>query len=132
MAVRPILPAPGTPVRPDPAEISPSELLASLEPEHKEQALLVLRAFSPELFDFLIRATEPDPLPSLILDDEPYCTTCGHRVGVFPTKGDGWRHYRGDGITHAEPFPADHNPVIAWRTPPDPDSDGDGDYERLP
>ena len=121
MAVGPILPASGTPVRPDPAETDPITLLASLEPEHKEHALLFLSGFSPELFDFILQATEPDTGPSLILDDEPYCTTCGFRVGVFATRGDGWRHYRGDGVTSAAPFETGHQPVIGWRTPPDTD-----------
>jgi hypothetical protein len=30
--------------------------------------------------------------------------------------GDGWRHYRGDGITaKAEPYDAGHPAVIGWR-----------------
>jgi hypothetical protein len=63
MAVGPILPASGTPVRPDPAETDPITLLASLEPEHKEHALLFLSGYAPELFDFILQATEPDPAP---------------------------------------------------------------------
>jgi hypothetical protein len=35
---------------------------------------------------------------------------------VFPTLGDGWRHYRGDGLTaKAEPYDAGHPAVIGWR-----------------
>jgi hypothetical protein len=124
MAVRPILPASGTPVRQHPAETDPVELLASLEPEHKEFALLFLSGFSSEMFSFIIEATEPDTGPSPILEDEPFCASCGFPVGVFATRGDGWRHYRGDGTTWAEPFETDHHPVIGWRTPPDADSEG--------
>jgi hypothetical protein len=42
--------------------------------------------------------------------------TCGASAGVFPMLGDGWRHYRGDGITaKAEPYDAGHPAVIGWR-----------------
>ena len=121
MPVRSILPAPGVPGRQDPAEAHDRlGLLAAIDPEHKEMALAFLSGYAPEVFDAVIDAAEPvitEPVTGYALDDaEPYCITCGASAGVFPTLGDGWRHYRGDGITvRAEPYDAGHPAVIGWR-----------------
>ena len=32
-----------------------------------------------------------------VLDDEPYCETCGAAVGIFRGRGDAWLHYTGEG-----------------------------------
>jgi hypothetical protein len=47
---------------------------------------------------------------------EPYCTQCGAKAGVFIARWSDWRHYAGDPEDGtAEPFDADHAPVIGWR-----------------
>jgi hypothetical protein len=100
--------------------------LAAIDAEHKEIALMFLSGYAPGIFDAVIDATEPiaaEPVTGYSLGDdaEPYCVTCGASAGVFPALGDGWRHYRGDGITaRAEPYEAGHVPVIGWR--PDRDA----------
>jgi hypothetical protein len=79
-------------------------------------ALMFLSGYAPGIFDAVIDATEPFAGYSLGDDAEPYCITCGASAGVFPILGDGWRHYRGDGVTaKAEPYDAGHAPVIGWR-----------------
>jgi hypothetical protein len=122
MAVTFILPASSIPVRQDPAEAHDRlDRLAAIDAEHKEMALMFLSGYAPGIFDAVIDATEPftaEPVTgySLADDAEPYCTACGASAGVFPTVGDGWRHYRGDGITaKAQPYDAGHAPVIGWR-----------------
>ena len=96
-------------------------LLAAIDPEHKEMALMFLSGYAPDIFDAIIESTEPvpaEPVTGYTLGDdaEPYCITCGASAGVFPTLGDGWRHYRGDGVTaKAEPYDAGHPAVIGWR-----------------
>jgi len=79
---------------------------------------MFLSGYAPDIFNFndILDATEPVTGYSLADDAEPYCTTCGASAGVFPTLGDGWRHYRGDGITaKAESYDAGHPAVIGWR-----------------
>jgi hypothetical protein len=117
-----ILPASGATGRQD-LEAAHDRLdrLAAIDTEHKEMALLFLSGYAPDVYDAVIDATEPftaRPVTgySLADDVEPYCITCGASAGVFPMLGDGWRHYRGDGIiTKAEPYDAGHAPVIGWR-----------------
>ena len=50
-------------------------------------------------------------------DNEPYCITCGAKVGIFYAHGDAWLHYTGEGTVASpvELFDAGHEPVIAWR-----------------
>jgi hypothetical protein len=122
MALNSILPASGTAGR---RVITQShdrlDRLAGIDPEHKEMALMFLSGYAPGIFDDVLDATEPiTPEPvtgySLADDAEPYCITCGASTGVFPTLGDGWRHYRGNGSTaKAEPYDAGHPAVIGWR-----------------
>jgi hypothetical protein len=118
MALRSILPASGTTGRRVPAPAHDRlERLAGIDAEHKEMALTFLSGYAPDVFDDVLDATEPITSYSLGDDAEPYCITCGASAGVFPTLGDGWRHYRGDGITaKAEPYDAGHLAVIGWRT----------------
>jgi hypothetical protein len=117
MPVRSILPASGTTSRRVPAQAHDRlDRLAAIDAEHKEMALIFLSGFAPHVFDDVLDATEPITGYSLGEDTEPYCMTCGASAGVFPTLGDGWRHYRGDGITaKAEPYDAGHPAVISWR-----------------
>lgn len=122
MSVPFILPASGATGRQDLAEARGRlGRLAAIDAEHKEMALMFLSGYAPDIFDAVIDATEPitaEPVTgySLADDTEPYCITCGASAGVFPTLGDGWRHYRGDGITaKADPYDAGHLPVIGWR-----------------
>jgi hypothetical protein len=117
MPVRSILPASGTTGRRVPAPAHDRlDRLAAIDAEHKEMALLFLSGYAPHVFDDVLDATEPVTGYSLGDDAEPYCMTCGASAGVFPTLGDGWRHYRGDGITaKAEPYDAGHPAVIGWR-----------------
>jgi hypothetical protein len=117
MALRPILPASSTTGRRVPAQPHDRlDRLAAIDAEHKEMALLFLSGYAPHVFDDVLDATEPITGYSLGDDAEPYCMTCGASAGVFPTLGDGWRHYRGDGITaKAEPYDAGHPAVIGWR-----------------
>jgi len=37
---------------------------------------------------------------------------------VFPKYGNDWRHFRGDAVAAAQPYDADHTPVIGWRMVP--------------
>jgi hypothetical protein len=122
MALRSILPASGTAGWQDLAEERDRlDRLAAIDPEHKEMALMFLSGYAPDIFDEVLDAAEPiaaEPVTgySIADDAEPYCITCSASVGVFPTLGDGWRHYRGDGATaKAEPYDAGHPAVIGWR-----------------
>jgi hypothetical protein len=122
MAVTFILPAFSIAVRQDLAEARDRlDRLAAIDPEHKEMALMFLSSYASHIFDDVLDTTEPvtaGPVTgySLADDAEPYCTVCGASAGVFPALGDGWRHYRGDGITaKAQPYGAGHPPVIGWR-----------------
>jgi hypothetical protein len=117
MPVRSILPASGITGRRVPAQAHDRlDRLAAIDAEHKEMALIFLSGYAPHVFDDVLDATEPITGYSLGDDTEPYCMTCGASAGVFPTLGDGWRHYRGDGITaKAEPYDAGHPAVIGWR-----------------
>jgi hypothetical protein len=122
MAVPFILPASGASGRQDLAEARRRlDRLAAVDPEHKEMALTFLSGYAPSVLDAALDATEPitaEPVTGYSFGDEaePYCITCGASIGVFPTLGDGWRHYRGDGITaKAEPYNAGHLPVLGWR-----------------
>jgi hypothetical protein len=117
MALQRILPASGTTSRRVPAQAHDRlDRLAAIDAEHKEMALLFLSGYAPHVFDDVLDATEPITGYSLGDDAEPYCMTCGASVGVFPILGDGWRHYRGDGITaKAEPYDSGHPAVIGWR-----------------
>jgi hypothetical protein len=121
MAVPFILPASSVAVRQDLAEARDRlDRLAVIDPEHKEMALMFLSSYAPEVFDTVLGAAEPfiaGPVTgySLTDDAEPYCTACGASAGVFPALGDGWRHYRGDVSTKAQPYDAGHAPVIGWR-----------------
>jgi hypothetical protein len=50
-------------------------------------------------------------------EDEPFCWTCGARVGIFIGHGEAWLHYRGEG-TAADPvelYDAGHVPDVGWR-----------------
>jgi hypothetical protein len=74
--------------------------------------------YAPDLLDIILDVTEPITNFSPGDDAEPYCTACGASAGVFPVLGDGWRHYRGDGIiARAEPYDPGHKPAIGWRPP---------------
>jgi hypothetical protein len=119
MALQPILPASDASSRQDLAQAHDRlDRLAAIDAEHKEMALLFLSGYAPHVFDDVLDATEPITGYSLGDDSEPYCITCGASAGVFPTLGDGWRHYRGrgDGISaKAEPYDAGHPAVIGWR-----------------
>ena len=62
-----------------------------------------------------------DAVRSQALDGEtaPYCSSCGHWVGVFEP-GEDWQHWRG----HPAPngtrarFDAGHDVQLAWCVPP--------------
>jgi hypothetical protein len=60
-----------------------------------------------------------DALDDQQADDEPepYCHTCGSRVGIFIGHGDGWHHWRGRGTADSpvELYDAGHAPEVAWR-----------------
>ena len=115
MALRSILPTSSTTSRRIPAH-DRLDRLAAIDAEHKEMALTFLSVYAPDVFDTVIDTTEPITGYSLGDDAEAYCIACGASVGVFPTLGDGWRHYRGDDITaKAEPYDAGHPAIIGWR-----------------
>jgi hypothetical protein len=118
MTLQPILPASCTTGRRVPAQPHDRlDRLAAIDAEHKEMALLFLSGYAPHVFDDVLDAAEPITDYSLGDDAEPYCITCGASAGVFPTLGDGWRHYCGDGITaKAQPYDAGHPAIIGWRT----------------
>jgi hypothetical protein len=120
MTVRSILPASGHDVSRDLTRAHDRlDRLAVMDPEQKDMALQFLSGYTPEIFDAVLDFTEPFGGSGLTgMEDEPFCTRCGSRVGVFAELGDGWRHYRGEGITSkATPFDTDHTPIIGWRAP---------------
>ena len=55
------------------------------------------------------------------LDDDtaPYCSACGHWVGMFGPDGD-WQHWRGHPAPNGTraPFDAGHDVELAWCVPP--------------
>lgn len=50
-------------------------------------------------------------------DNEAYCSACGGKLGIFLGHGDGWHHFRGNGMPESpnELYDAGHEPVAAWR-----------------
>jgi hypothetical protein len=58
-----------------------------------------------------------DPDEDGLDEHEPYCYTCGTRVGIFHDHGDGWHHWRGEGTAEGpvELYDAGHAPEVAWR-----------------
>lgn len=93
--------------------------LSTLGHEQMAAGLAWLAGYRPAVFGAVLDAAEPcDEDDDLTGENEPepYCTLCGDRVGAFPRYGDGWRHYRGDGVTcKAKLFDAGHAPVVGWR-----------------
>jgi hypothetical protein len=93
--------------------------IAALEGERMADSLTFLSGYGPGVFDTILTATEPcldDLFPAGEYALEPYCTQCGARAGVFTARGSDWLHYAGDPTDGtAEPFDADHAPVIGWR-----------------
>lgn len=49
-------------------------------------------------------------------DLEPYCRTCGERIGCF-IGYEGWHHFQGEGTpeNRTELYDAGHVPAVAWR-----------------
>ena len=100
------------------------ELLGVMDPDDMRTSLAWLISHAPQLFDFaLVRdLAMVERLMARLNegqadDEEPYCETCGARIGIFHGRGDAWLHYTGQG-TAASPvelFDAGHEPVIAWR-----------------
>lgn len=64
-------------------------------------------------------ATRPRPGDGATAPDgpEPYCTSCGARVGIFLGHGMDWRHFRepGNPGATAEVYEAGHPPATGWR-----------------
>jgi hypothetical protein len=93
--------------------------IADLDQDRMAETLAFLSGYAPGVLDAILTATEPcldDLLPPDEDALEPYCTQCGAKAGVFIVRGSDWRHYSGDpGSGTAEPFDADHAPVIGWR-----------------
>lgn len=93
--------------------------LAALEPDRLAESLVFLVGFAPTVFDSILDASEPcldDERPSDEDALEPFCASCGSRVGIFLSRGSEWLHYAGDPADRdVEPCEADHAPVIAWR-----------------
>jgi hypothetical protein len=93
--------------------------IADLDQDRMAETLAFLSGYAPGVLDAILTATEPcldDLLPPDEDALEPYCTQCGAKAGVFIARGNDWRHYSGapeNGT--AEPFDADHAPVIGWR-----------------
>jgi hypothetical protein len=52
-------------------------------------------------------------------DTAPYCSACGHWVGIFGPDGD-WEHWRGHSAPNGTraPFDAGHEVELAWCVPP--------------
>jgi hypothetical protein len=93
--------------------------IAALDEERMSASLAFLSGYAPGVLDAILTATEPC-LDDMLLPDEdalePYCTECGAKVGVFIARGSDWRHYSGDPEDGtAQPFDADHPPVVGWR-----------------
>jgi hypothetical protein len=93
--------------------------IADLDQDRMAETLAFLSGYAPGVLDAILTATEPcldDLLPPDEDALEPYCTQCGAKAGVFIARGSDWRHYSGaPGSGTAEPFDADHAPVIGWR-----------------
>ena len=93
--------------------------IAGLDEERAAETLAFLAGYAPGVLDAVLTATEPcldDLLPPDEDALEPYCTRCAAKAGVFIARGSDWLHYSGDPENGtAEPFDADHAPVIGWR-----------------
>jgi hypothetical protein len=93
--------------------------LAPLDPDRLAESLVFLSGFAPAVFDSILNATEPcldDERPSDEDALEPFCDSCGARIGIFTSRGSEWLHYTGDPATRdVNPYDSDHAPVIAWR-----------------
>lgn len=93
-------------------------LLAGLSPALIADALAFLACYSPAVFGTVLAATEPSTA-SREPEAEPFCTVCSARAGIFLSRSRDWMHYRGDGVTEAEPYEAGHDIVIGWRAASD-------------
>ena len=93
--------------------------IAGLDQDRMAESLAFLSGYAPGVLDAILTATDPcqdDLLPPDEDALEPYCTQCGAKAGVFIARGGDWHHYAGDPMRGtAEPFDADHAPVIGWR-----------------
>jgi hypothetical protein len=94
--------------------------LATLDPDQLAVGMAWLAGYNPATFDAALdaaRTIEDDGTNRNEDDREPYCTKCGATIGIFLRYGNAWRHFRGDvsAASKAEPYEADHVPVIGWR-----------------
>jgi hypothetical protein len=93
--------------------------LAPLDHDRLAESLVFLAGFAPTVLDSILNATEPCLDDERLPDEdalEPFCATCGARVGVFVSRGSEWLHYTGDPANRdVEAYDTDHAPVIAWR-----------------
>lgn len=101
-------------------EFSPHERVERVlaaTPQQHAHALLFLSGYAPEVFDTALEAAElVHPDPDAEDDSEPYCASCGTRVGIFLRVGLAWHHYEGDEPGGPfELFDPGHEPVLAWR-----------------
>jgi hypothetical protein len=94
-------------------------LIAGLDAERMAEGLIFLSGYAPGVLDAILTATEPcldDQFPPDSDAEEPYCTRCGAKAGVFIARGSDWLHYEGDPMEgNVEPFESDHAPAIGWR-----------------
>ena len=116
-------------VRDQPGDADRLARVAGLGAERMAESLAFLSGYAPGVLDAILTATEPcldDLLPPDADAQEPYCTVCGARAGVFTARGGDWRHYAGEaGDRTARPFEAGHAPVIGWRPAAGPGGDHD-------
>jgi hypothetical protein len=98
-----------------------ADRLARATADQMETALAFLSMIDPDAFDIAFTAI-PDPAePDEDAEAEPLCSACGAPVGLFPDRGPGWKHYRGDGAASGrhEVYQPGHAPEVAWYDPDD-------------
>jgi hypothetical protein len=103
------------------------ELLDVMDPDDMRTSLAFIAAMLPQAFDFaLVRDRKlvdrlgerlGEDTDDGLDDEEPYCSACDAKAGIFIGHGDAWLHYTGEGTVASpvELYDAGHEPVIAWR-----------------
>jgi hypothetical protein len=89
-----------------------------------EAALALLSMLDPEAFEIAFTAVAPADGDCDSDEPIPVCRQCGGLVGIFPDRGLGWQHFRGDALAFGVQrlYEPGHDPEVTWILPDeDPD-----------
>jgi hypothetical protein len=112
-------------VHPDEAARKRRDRLARATAEQADAALAYLSAIDPLMFEITMDAADlivGEGLGTEASEDEepiPVCRRCASQVGIFLNHGQGWQHFRGDGLTSGaqEIYDPGHPVEVTWCLP---------------